>query len=41
MGNMKSNKHVARSLDRGGDETCWMKTIDGMMELKLVNDLLE
>ena len=41
MGNMKNNKHVDRSLDRGGDEKCWMKTIDFMMEMKLVNDFLE
>ena len=41
LGNMKSNKHVDRSLDRGGDEKCWMKTIDDMMEVKLVNDFLE
>lgn len=41
MGNMKSNKHVDRSLDRGGDEKCWMETIDDMMEMKLVNDFLE
>ena len=41
MGNTKSNKHVDRSLDRGGAEKCWMKTIDDMMEMKLVNDFLE
>ena len=28
-------------LDRGGDEKCWMETIDDMMEMKLVNDFLE
>ena len=38
---MKSNKHVDRSLGRGGDEKCWMKMVDDMMEMKLANYFLE